>query len=320
LTAFKTQKGATNPLLLSPTGDAFFGNDWVGGFGTITGMLQKDGTVYYGPLMPEYKAYLETFSKWYTEGLIDRDFTTRTNPFDQSLVYSNAAGVWQYFSGGSYESLNKQPQDPNFVSVAVQNPVLNKGDKPLHGNMRDQSPPDTGVSVSTDCEHPDYAVKIMDYFYSDEGALLANYGIEGVTFDYNADGKPVLKDLIAKNPDGLSMTAAQGVFLVHSGAMVFMLGREEDTLNKESLEYKTLWNVTFPRQLPNSLTFTDAESQELSAIMSDLTTFVQETACQYIMGTKSFSEYDAFVEQVRSMNIDRAIEIYQTSYDRYLKR
>ena len=40
--------------------------------------------------------------------------------------------------------------------------------------------------------------------YTTDGILLANYGVEDVTFTYNADGKPEFTDLIMNNPDGYS--------------------------------------------------------------------------------------------------------------------
>jgi putative aldouronate transport system substrate-binding protein len=38
------------------------------------------------------------------------------------------------------------------------------------------------------------------------------------------------------------------------------------------------------------------------------------------MGDKPLSEYDAFVAQLKSMNIERCIEIQQGALDRYLAR
>ena len=40
----------------------------------------------------------------------------------------------------------------------------------------------------------------------------------------------------------------------------------------------------------------------------------------FIMGKKSFDEWDAYVSQMKELGIERAIEIYQNAYDRYMKR
>jgi putative aldouronate transport system substrate-binding protein len=328
LTEFKEKKttGGYGPMMLGSSGfniyDTISGSAFgVGGSNEALSFILKDGNVTFSALEPEFKDYVETMRQWYSEGLIDQDFTVSNLPgVQKELIVTNKIGAANmiFTLGGEYWKDAGADPGTNFSLCSF--PVKEEGGKPLHGNLRDQSPPDTGIAVSTDCEYPEIAVQVLDYYYSEEGALLANYGIEGITFDYNDEGKPVLKELITRNPEGLSMTAAQGLYLVHSGAMVFMLGREEDTLYPGALEYKTLWNVEFPRQLPNSLSFTEEESIEKTTIMGDVITYLQENTCKFIMGQKSMDEYDAFVKQFYTMNIDRAIEIYQTSYDRYLNR
>ena len=44
-------------------------------------------------------------------------------------------------------------------------------------------------------------LQFFDYFYTDEGYLLANYGIEGESYDL-IDGVPTWSDYIMNNPDG----------------------------------------------------------------------------------------------------------------------
>ena len=54
--------------------------------------------------------------------------------------------------------------------------------------------------------------------------------------------------------------------------------------------------------------------------MSDIETYRDENAIRYILGTENFDNYDKFVETIKSMNIDRAIEIKQAAYDRLQER
>jgi putative aldouronate transport system substrate-binding protein len=174
-------------------------------------------------------------------------------------------------------------------------------------------------AITTACADPVLAVKLLDYLYSDEGALLANYGIEGKTFNYNEEGKPILGDLIIKNSDGMTATNAQFTYLIHNGPMYFYLDREEDVLDEEGKKYITLWDLPYPRTI-TGLSFTSDEGTEKATIMNDVNTLVSENVVKFIMGEKSFDEYDAFVEQIKAMNIDRVIQIYSDAYERYLNR
>ena len=40
---------------------------------------------------------------------------------------------------------------------------------------------------------------------------------------------------------------------------------------------------------------------------------------KYIMGKESLDSYDTFVENLKKMKAERAVEIMQTAYERYLK-
>ena len=47
------------------------------------------------------------------------------------------------------------------------------------------------ISISTNCANPvEVVVKAMDYLFTDEGAILSSYGIEGLTYEINDEGKP----------------------------------------------------------------------------------------------------------------------------------
>ena len=54
--------------------------------------------------------------------------------------------------------------------------------------------------------------------------------------------------------------------------------------------------------------------------MTDFNTFRDENILAFIMGTRPISEFDTFVQECKDRKIERAVEIYQTAYDRYLNR
>ena len=64
----------------------------------------------------------------------------------------------------------------------------------------------------------------------------------------------------------------------------------------------------------------DTEGTEYTNIMSDINTFVAEKIIAYILGTESLDTYDNFRSQLKQMGIDRAVEIRQAAWDRYVNR
>jgi len=54
--------------------------------------------------------------------------------------------------------------------------------------------------------------------------------------------------------------------------------------------------------------------------MSDVETYVSENIVQFIMGTRSLDQYDAFVQQLKDMGIEQALQIKQNAWNRYIAR
>lgn len=73
------------------------------------------------------------------------------------------------------------------------------------------------------------------------------------------------------------------------------------------------------REVP-TLTFTADESDELAGIMTDISTYVSENRINFIYGNRALDEYETFRSDIKNMGIDRALEIYQAAFDRYLAR
>ena len=68
-------------------------------------------------------------------------------------------------------------------------------------------------SITSSCPDVELAVSVLDWRYSEEGSFLFNYGIEGISFEYDANGEPQYTDLIVKNENGLSATWLAAVYM-----------------------------------------------------------------------------------------------------------
>lgn len=152
--------------------------------------------------------------------------------------------------------------------------------------------------------------------------MLANYGKEGVTYEM-VDGKPVFTDFVLHNPDGLSIEKALSVyagcnnkpFLVEKD---YMLGGYAYDVQKKSLDVWATPDAPIKDMPPQ--TMTNEEVQEYNSIMTDIQTYLDEFKLKFILGTEPLENFPQFVENIKNMNIDRAIEIRQAEYDRYLAR
>jgi putative aldouronate transport system substrate-binding protein len=87
---------------------------------------------------------------------------------------------------------------------------------------------------------------------------------------------------------------------------------------KESLDI--IQNMeTLKHNLPLT-TPTPAESQEQARIMTEVNTYIQEMATRYILGVENLSSYDNFINTLKRMRLERAVEIQQAAYTRFMAR
>ena len=148
------------------------------------------------------------------------------------------------------------------------------------------------------------------------------YGTEGDTFEY-VDGKPVFTSKITAN-DTYSFAQAMSYYTMPPSRICLQdWTRELAAVPEKDLASYEIWpEATTENCLPDvsSMGISSDENKEYSKIMADITTIVNEKTAQFITGVLSMDEYDTFTDQLKQMNIDRAIEIVQTVYDRFQNR
>ncbi len=323
LTAFKNEKGATAPLILN-----FSGSD--GEFGTMSGglnvlnswQLDETGKVNFGPYMDAWKEYVTIMHQWYTEGLIDPDFmATDERTADMAKVVTGASGLFAalYTMPSVYEAAS---EDPNMNLAPVNPPVMNEGDEG-HIRLRD-SYTSGNTAISADSENWEVALRWLDYLYTDEGALLANYGVEGDTFEFDENGKPVFTDKILNNENGWTMTQTVASYLCPSAGIANWSDWTRELAGvpeKDQACYDVWSEFSDDWRLPSSVTLTQEESTERAALYADISTIVKEQTAQFISGALDIeSNWDAYISALEASGMERAIEITQAAFARYLAR
>ena len=295
--------------------------------------LMLDGdTVTCGALMPGYQGYLDTMRQWYSEGLINPNFTSfhyylstpssvNTN---ESILYSR---VLSAFTGRNYVNFHMVTDQPDAFLQAIPAPGLKDGDKvPQYGGRIIAK---EGMYITTACKNPVLAAKWLDYQYSEEGQYLNWYGIEGVTYTMGADGTPEFTDLVFNNDTGLSTSDFLSKYALNWGNS--WLGKHDVSASwkistaqaggqNQELESVAIWSEPEVNlYLTTALTLTEEEGDEANTLLTALITMINEYQINYIIGQNTLS-FEEFQNQLHDFGIDRVLEIYQTAYNRYLAR
>ena len=328
LRAFKEKKGASAPFTVNSKPRFFndsYNGAFLGAFGVNRGFYQENGVIKYGPAESGFKDYLALFQQWYKEGLLDKNIATADAKSIDSNWASGQTGASVGNAGGGigrWQPLVEQ-NSPNAVLVAAPYPVLNKGDKPKFGQKDNAYSSGGIVAVTAAAKDPGLAVQLLDYGYGEEGRMFFNFGTEGVSYNM-VDGYPTYTDLLMKNPDKLAPAQAMSMYIrgSYNGPFIqdkryaeqfFALQTQRDAID--------VWkNTDVSNYALPSLTPTPEESSEYATIMNDINTLVDEMTLKIVLGTESVDKFDGYVEKMKSLKLDRAIEIQTAAWERYENR
>jgi putative aldouronate transport system substrate-binding protein len=296
---------------------------------------QNPGRVTYWTLYRNGQAFTEmltAFAQWQREGLLDPDFLTQDDTQRVSKIVNNTVGSSFAYSvnyNGWRDNIKElQPNAGNVKLVAL--PRLKGPDgKPYHimdSYIRLVQLHDS-ITISPQSERAGKVpniLKLLDYMYSPEGSELINFGVEGIAYTKDARGNHIWTDAIARDPQlPLANKVLQyanpfwGSFpKIHSYEAWKMSDAQEPDSLAAHLEYtKGDDSILMPYVL-----LSNAQAEEYNAIMTDVNTAIEEFYTAVIRGARPVSDTTAFLNQLNSMGIGRAQQIYQAAYDAYMRK
>lgn len=286
----------------------------------------EDGEVKFGPLEEGYREYVTLINDWMNKGLISTTFIQdNANPMGDVYSTNVATGRSGIFFNGvgmiSMFQANLTDADPNGQLIACYDARQNEDDV-LHNANQDSIVGKMGITITTACENYELAMNWCDFWYTQDGVLLANYGILGESFDFDENGIPYITELVTNNPDGLSLMDTQFMYSTDSVNRINDITKTRSTYTEAGLAARDIWdyNRDDANTLPEAVELNADEADEHSSIYSDINTRLQEGIAQFITGARPMDEWDSFVEELYDMGIEDCIELYQAAYDRYLAR
>ena len=292
-------------------------------FGSVEYYVKEDGTVGFGPSEDYYFDYLEYLQKLASAGV----FMTSEMTDDSSNELFAAGDI--AINGDSADNIPSylallDDENASMVAMAAIGEPTEYGD--IQTYINDDGISTAALSVSTNCDCPELMVQIVDYLYTEEGSMLATYGIEGLTYEM-VDGVPTYTELITDNPDGIPLRATLGYYCNPGLCGLTVSGRTDYTFEDYQLEAADIWASAYTGSsgtLPtSSLNFTDDENDAMSVYKSDMYTYITEFVYDVVFnGTELTDEVkeDYLDTLENSMHLSEILEIYNDAYQRYLNR
>ena len=324
LEQFRDKKGATAPFTMA--------NNWTmrilyNMFSASNNFYIDNGKIKYGPLEPEYKEAVVTLNRWFENGLLDKNYVSVDGTIQDANMLNGKSGA-TISTGGSgigrwLETMKEK--DPKFDLAGVKMPIVNENTVPRFAPFELEYPMSGCAAITTASKNPELAAKFLDYAYSEDGHNLYNFGIEGKSFNY-VDGYPKYTDTITKNSEGLTMNQAMAMYMRSHIAGPYINDKRyleqyyQMPQQKEALDQWLTYYDEATKTLIPAVSLTPEESQEYANIVNEINKYRDTMTASFISGIEPLSKYDEFIAQIKDLKIDRAIEIQQAAYDRYISR
>lgn len=326
LSAFKNQLHIKTPLTIKAGADpTMLSQQLAGGFDSWGDFYVDNGKVKNGLVESTRYNYLSTMHKWYSEGLLDNDYlVVDTKAMNSKMLNSTAAAT--YAPGGSGLGTwlpQMQATDPS-VELVYTPPITSTKGKNAKFSKLNAVADGSGAAITTSCKHVAEAAKLLDYLYGDKGHMLADFGVEGESYTMK-NGQPVFTDEILKNSKGLAVSSAMSLYIRgHLSGPFVQDSRELEQYYSlpELKDALKLWTKTDEpsHQMPN-LNVPAVDSDTLAKIVSNIKDYSNESEAKFISGATPLTQdsFNKYVAQINSFGLDKALQIYQTAYDKYIK-
>ena len=294
-------------------------------FAVNNGFYQENGEIRYAAEQEEYREYLALLNGWYTAGLIDPDYVSA----DEGTVVNKAANgetgaIHAFQVSGAHIVTAQETYGTDGTWAPIPYPTLEEGGERSLVQMGLDTL-SVATAITTNCEDVDTAVRFLDWLYSEEAITLFNFGIEGISFEYDENGNPQYTDDFLNGPDGMVENASRYTGVVGNVPNVKTLeaaiARNDASSNEAIITWQGDWSsAEWAEILLPLLSPTEEENDETTDILSALNTYVKESTYSFITGARSLEEWDSYVDELYNIGLETVKTIRQDQLDRVLAR
>lgn len=322
---------ATTTLPVGPAFDISVPTLMGDGFMTSVGMalFQRDNQIVSAWTEDGFREYLEYAIGLMDEGVLYKDFMSME---EDRMVQNTAQGTGQVAvwtaAADKIEEIAGYSDDPNIAFVGL--PVVSADPTSTYLWADSPSLVTNSFSLSTTCENPELVCQWENYFWTEEGSLMVNYGVDGEALTWEGD-EPRFDwqtPVTALGVNAPNSDMALELFTMKRFATSYMDNdRLLPTFTDVAMKAVELWTMEdteCARQLPQKLSrktvLTTEETEELKEYEADLLTYASEYALKFLEGSWELNDanWTEYVETIESMGLDNILAVYQNAYDELL--
>ncbi|WP_185602237.1 extracellular solute-binding protein [Paenibacillus sp. 598K] len=274
----------------------------------------EDKTVYFTPMEPEYKAYVSYLHQLYSEGLIDPEVFSQEGQVYDAKIRAELPTVGVLFGWSRSVLWGQERENWTYVPISAL-----KG--PDGDQLWPRQPGGTTVgsfAIANSNPYPELTMRWIDHVYEERTSVEHAFGPFGSHL-YEADNGKIG---LHWPPEG----TAEGAFRVQEtpgpGA-VYIIGDliQRRPSQQEKRELVEMYAPYTPEEVYPRLMMDEENVNRLAVLEPELfqeNGYIDSQFTQWVLRGNIDAEWDAYVAQLKRMNIEEIVEIYQSNYDRFL--
>ena len=280
----------------------------------------KDGSI---DIMSDgaYKM-VETMKKWYDEGLIQPEWVAGTfseADWEAAMLNGNGSIFYDYYNRAEWFMENGGPDnDPNY-QMGVLNFIKDDNGNPQKMTVSMKYNDECVTAVNANCSEDKIKtiLTFIDYFYSEEGEILANYGVEGESFKTDANGD---KEFIVDYQTEEATPAGEKRWSFLSDRFTVCKPVDNEGFFKWNapLIAEATGHLFTTENMGTSyvLKFTDDQSKEVTNLLASVFDAQMSGIAQFIDGARELTpdNWAAFQQEMNDLGLSRIEEIQLAAY------
>ena len=323
----------------TPLADGFEGASMLNyaahAFGTVAGWGFGNGTFYdedsgefvYAATNDGYKDMVEYFHGLVEDGLLDTESFTAANDGSGTVTEKFAAGQVFAASGANgtvndfSTALDATVGKGNYEVVQIAPPGGEAGQVVEPRNFWN------GFMLTAEAKnHPNFIamLQFLDWlYYSPEARDLLRWGVEGETYT-KADGTYTLNPAFSLDAFSINPDAPTDILKDLGYSNDVLAGSTESRALKESynapqyVEYiDSVLSTRTPRDPFPPAPLDEAELEQASLLATPLKDTVDTNTLRFILGERPLSEWDAYVGELESQNLQGYLDLINGAHERY---
>ena len=263
----------------------------------------------------------ETMKKWYDEGLIQPEWVAGTfseADWEAAMLNGNGSIFYDFYNRAEWFMENGGPDnDPNY-QMGVLNFIKDDNGNPQKMTVSMKYNDECVTAINANCSEDKIKtiLTFIDYFYSEEGEILANYGVEGESFkDTNGD-----KEFIVDYQTEEATPAGEKRWSFLSDRFTVCKPVDNEAFFKWNapLIAEATGRLFTDENLGTSyvLKFTDDQSKEVTNLLVSVYDAQMSGIAQFIDGTRELTpdNWAAFQQEMNDLGLSRIEEIQLAAY------